>query len=237
MISAANIAHLLVFDRKNLPTLSIDLHVYSKNQQIRLYECVKYQLDNPLTLSDHYPFDVRNTYTHGDMIRKSMITNVSGLQIPIVKRKEDQTFEISSMVPKSNSNPGESTCVLPFKYPGSELVRLYSSERSKSSSVQHDQVLTSENDDWSPYISVINGLIHSDPVHAGFIQSIVRGKKNSSMLFFNISGDYRYCPKKGYHHQHNSIAFIVDVANDSYAIRCKDPSCDNSKLSWTTISR
>jgi hypothetical protein len=237
IISAADIAHLLVLDKRDLPTISIDLHVYSRNQQMRLYECVKYDSDHPLTLSSQHPFDIRKTYTHGEMTRKSMITNVSALRVPIVKQTKDNTLVICSLPARSNRDSEERPITVPFEHPGSEHLRLYSSKRSASSCVRTDHVSTNAGDDWSPYLNVINGLINSDPSHVGSIQSIVKGNKNSNKLFFNISGNYRYCPRKGCHHLHNSVAFIVDVANDTYAIRCKDPSCDNSKLSWTTFFR
>ncbi|CAF4129573.1 unnamed protein product [Rotaria magnacalcarata] len=41
-INIAEIAHLLVLNRQNKWTLAIDINVYSRNQQFRLFDCAKY---------------------------------------------------------------------------------------------------------------------------------------------------------------------------------------------------
>ena len=183
---------------------------YSRNQQMTLYECVKYDSDHPLTLSNQHPFDIRKTYTHGEMRRKSMITNVSTLRVPIVKQTKDHTLVISSLPARSNRDSEARTCAVPFEHPGSEHLRLYSSKPSASSCICIDHVSTNAGDDWSAYINLINGWINSEPSDDGSILSIVKGNKNSNKLFFNLFGNYRYCPRKGCHHLHSSVAFIVD---------------------------
>ena len=40
-ITVAEVAHLLVFNSQNQFTLAIDLSVYSRNQQFRLFDCVR----------------------------------------------------------------------------------------------------------------------------------------------------------------------------------------------------
>ena len=69
----------------------------------------------------------------------------------------------------------------------------------------------------------------------GYIHSCISGTKNNNILFFNISGNYRFCPKKGDHHQNNSVSIIIDTKKLTYAIRCKDVQCDNSVLIWNLI--
>ena len=50
--------------------------------------------------------------------------------------------------------------------------------------------------DSTKYTPFINRLITIDGERLGFIHSIVIGNLRSSKIFYNISGDYRYCPKK-----------------------------------------
>ena len=52
----------------------IDLHVYSKNQQFRLYRCVKYEKNNPLVLCSHYLFATQKDHTDVDILHHSLIT-------------------------------------------------------------------------------------------------------------------------------------------------------------------
>ena len=56
--------------------------------------------------------------------------------------------------------------------------------------------------------------------------------RNTNKLFFNIVDEYQFCPKKGTHHKRNSTVIIIDISNNTYAIRCKDPQCDNTILTW-----
>jgi len=77
--------------------------------------------------------------------------------------------------------------------------------------------------------------ITSDPNHRGYIQSCVRGSKNNHLLFFNISGEYRFCPKINNHHHHNSVSILIDTNRLTYTIRCKDPECNNTLLVWNSI--
>jgi hypothetical protein len=51
MMSAADIAHLLICNKKNEWMLSVDLYVYSKNQQFRLYDSIKTGQNNPLIMT------------------------------------------------------------------------------------------------------------------------------------------------------------------------------------------
>lgn len=87
----------------------------------------------------------------------------------------------------------------------------------------------------APYLSFVQQIITVDHRHIGSVSSIVQGTRNSNKLFFNISGSYRYCPVKRNYHQRSSTSIIIDMSTNCYAIRCKDPKCDNSKLKWNHI--
>lgn len=87
-LSCADAAQLIVLNEQNHWTLCVDLHVYGSNQQFRLYDCVKYQSNNPLNLSLTYPFDQSQPYTKLDILRKSIVTLVEQDQIPMMNFEE-----------------------------------------------------------------------------------------------------------------------------------------------------
>jgi hypothetical protein len=93
--------------------------------------------------------------------------------------------------------------------------------------------LTSTN--FERFIPFINTIITSDPNYIGKIQLCVRGTRNTDKLFFNITSNYRYCDKIQTHHKRNSPAIGIDISNNTYAIRCKNPLCDNTSLVWHPI--
>ncbi|CAF3281141.1 unnamed protein product [Rotaria sp. Silwood2] len=100
---------------------------------------------------------------------------------------------------------------------------------------QQTQIFT--NTIFDVYIPFINRMISQGTKYIGKIQSYVQGDRNNNKLFFNITGGYRFCPKKGTHHERNGTAIIIDISHDTYAIRCKDPCCDNSFLTWHHIDK
>ena len=234
-ISAADIAHLLVNDNRNLPTVSIDLHVYSKNQQIRLYDCVKFESNNPLIRCEQYRFHSTELLSNGGIARKSIITNLSELQLPILKLVGDRGGFTCSKEQYPTEDNGSKQSPDLFEYPGSIFIPRYLSNQRRSIQIKREKPMMHLAFDSTKYSAFINRLINIDAVHSGFIHSIVNGNIRSSKIFYNISGDYRYCPKKGAHHRRNSVAFVIDIVNDTYAIRCKDPNCDNTVLMWEKI--
>ena len=106
-------------------------------------------------------------------------------------------------------------------------------EKNEISSIVCSQESELLNDPiFDAYIPFTNKMIIEDRNHIGKVQSCVQGNRNTNKLFFNISGDFRYCPKIKRHHKRNSIAIIVDTSNDFFAIRCKDVECDKRSLTW-----
>lgn len=85
------------------------------------------------------------------------------------------------------------------------------------------------------YLNFVLTTITKEPMHQGTIHSTVKGKMNPDVIFFNITGKYRYCPQIQGHHRRNSTAILVNRVNDTYAIRCKDPQCNNRTLEWKKI--
>jgi len=111
----------------------------------------------------------------------------------------------------------------------------YKQENENSSMVQIRQPESFHNTIFDKYIPFINKMITQDNNHVGRIHSSVQGNRKTNKLFFNITGNYRFCPKIKTHHKRNSIAIIIDVSNNTFAIRCKDAQCDNTSLTWHFI--
>ena len=51
-------------------------------------------------------------------------------------------------------------------------------------------------DDIKIFISFIENIITCDSFHQDCIHPCIRGTYNKNVLFFNIAGNYKYCPKK-----------------------------------------
>ncbi|CAF4343459.1 unnamed protein product [Rotaria sp. Silwood2] len=75
----------------------------------------------------------------------------------------------------------------------------------------------------------------SDQIHQGYIRSCNRGDKNNNILFFNIGGNYRFCPQIRAHHQNNTTAILIDTKKLTYSIRCTDSQCNNKFLTWNML--
>jgi hypothetical protein len=74
----------------------------------------------------------------------------------------------------------------------------------------------------------VENIIKSDSSHREYILSCLRGNYNKNILFYNIRGTNRYCPKKNAHHHRNTIAIMIDTKNIAYSIRCRDTDYDNT---------
>ncbi|CAF5022767.1 unnamed protein product, partial [Rotaria sp. Silwood1] len=243
-ISIADVAYLIVCNKKKEWSLCVDLNVYSKNQQFRLYDSSKSGLNNPLTTTLDYPFEQSKSYSYFDILHKSLITNINNINVPLLKLKNNHLFttqplplnhELNCNDMKSLCNSLQEDCSRIFQYRGSNLISFYKKEKKILSKHQTQQTPRLFDIVFDNYIPFINSIITQDEKYIGRIQSYAQGSRNTNKLFFNIAGEYRFCPKKGTHHKRNSTAIIVDISNDTYAIRCKDPECDNTFLTWHHI--
>ncbi|CAF3678217.1 unnamed protein product [Rotaria sp. Silwood1] len=243
-ISIADVAYLIVCNKKKEWSLCVDLNVYSKNQQFRLYDSSKSGLNNPLTTTLDYPFEQSKSYSYFDILHKSLITNINNINVPLLKLKNNHLFttqplplnhELNCNDMKSLCNSLQEDCSRIFQYRGSNLISFYKKEKKILSKHQTQQTPRLFDTVFDNYIPFINSIITQGEKYIGRIQSYAQGSRNTNKLFFNIAGEYRFCPKKGTHHKRNSTAIIVDISNDTYAIRCKDPECDNTFLTWHHI--
>jgi hypothetical protein len=244
-ISVADIAHLLIRNKKNEWTIAIDTHVYSKNQQFRLFNCVKYGKNNPLIPSTTYPFDHQSHFLSDDLLRKSLITLIDDDQIPNIYFKNNK-FQINTSFNDSpnlinlkaknftniqliNEHIDNSSFL--FMYTNSNPIQNF----SHSPGIHNVNNIDLNQQDKEIFITFVERIIKSDPCHQGYIHSCVLGMYNKSLIFFNIAGNYRYCPKKNAHHQSNTVAIIINTKNYTYCIRCKDSDCNNTVLAWKKI--
>jgi len=244
-ISVADIAHLLVRNKTNEWTTAIDVHVYSKNQQFRLFNCVKYGKNNPLIPSTTFPFYSQSNLLLSDFLQKSLITFIEDYETPKIYFK-NRKFLFSS----SSSSNFDSIIPISQKFMNIELINQHITNLSfpykdtnintiqNVSHAPHTHTINSidiHEQDIGIFTTFVENIIKSDPSHQGYIHSCVRGTYNNNFLFFNIAGNYRYCPKKNAHHKSNTIAIMINTKNSTYCIRCKDSQCNNSILAWKKI--
>lgn len=203
-VSIADIAYLLVKNTANEWTLAIDTNVYSKNQQFRLFNCVKYGRNNPLIPSTTFPFHYQLQYSFFNLLKKSLITFMDDDQLPKIYLN-GKKFDIKS---SSISNPiatvsyilininllNQHIKQLTFSNPSTNISKCQTpSNMINPNIINH---LNSSVKDIQLFLNFVENIITSEPSHQGYVHSCIRGTYNKDLLFFNIAGNYRYCPKK-----------------------------------------
>ena len=245
-IFIADIAYLLVCNKANKWTVPIDMNVYSKNQQFRLYNSVKYGKSNPLLPSIKFPFKSGDNLSDCDLLQKSIITFIEDENIPKIHFNTNRFLLKHSISCDSISVDSETPSYANIKLINNLIENLHSPtthingygnlNTRKSSDIQKFNHTCLLENDIKIFVDFVENIITTDSSHRCYIHSCVRGSFNKNLLFFNVSGEYRYCPKKRDHHRHNSVAFIIDTKNYIYSIRCKDRECNNSILNWMKIN-
>jgi len=242
-ITVAEMAYLLVLNKQNQLTLAIDLNVYSNNQQFRLFDCVKRGKKNPLLPSTHFPFNNHSNTSYFELLQKSIVTYIKHLEVPVIYLKNNQFVCVFDNGEKSLVAIEYNLICL--KYINTHINNIFTLGRSCisnstlnksniSQAIPHITIDQSQNQ-IQEFTSFVEKLIKSDTHHQGYIRSCIRGNYNKDLLFFNIGGEYRFCPHKGTHHQRNSIAILINTNNHTYNIRCKDADCNNTILLWNKI--
>ena len=242
----ADIAHLFVRNKNNKWTVAIDMNVYSKNQQFRLFNSVKYGKTNPLLPSIKFPFKSGDKLSDCDVLQKSIITFIENENIPIIHFNTDRfllkhstscdSVSIDSKTPNYANIKLINDLIANLHSPTTHMNGYDNLNGKKPSNIQKFNHTCLCENDVKTFVDFVENIITSDLSHRGYIHSCVRGSVNKNLLFFNISGEYRYCPKKQDHHRRNSVAFIIDTKNYIYRIRCKDTECDNTILNWMKIN-
>lgn len=243
-ITISEFAYLLVLNKNNKLTLAIDLNVYSNNQNFRLFDCVKIGKSNALRESTYYQFNNKSDNSYVELIHKSLITFVQGVNVPIVNFKNYEFFK--SSIDKINLQSESNYNCLFFNNLNGHLKNffMFNSKAIINSNLNKLDVTPHANkhisidlntEQLKDFTSFVNKLIKSDKFHEGYIGSCVRGTINNDLLFFNISGNFRFCPYKGTHHRKNTVAILINTKQFTYTIRCKDYDCNNKSLIWKKI--
>ncbi|CAF3940606.1 unnamed protein product [Rotaria sp. Silwood1] len=205
-VSIADIAYLLVKNKSNEWTISIDTNVYSKHQQFRLFNSVKYGKNNPLVPSTIFPFDRQLQYSSSDLLKKSLITFIEDDHISKIYFKNKKFMidlsSISNQIPILSCNFIDINLINQyidpsfFRNPSTNI----NTDRNLAHSI-HVNTITDLNlsvTNIQVLVNFIQHIITSESSHQGYICSCVRGTYNKNILFFffYIAGNYRYCPKK-----------------------------------------
>lgn len=109
ILSASDIAQLLVLDNRDNWTLSIDLNVYNSNQQFRLFDCVKFGCSNPLKLSVEFPFNQTRVHQKFEILRKSLITLFDRDEIFIINTQNEHWLRRLKEIAPTISNSSDKT--------------------------------------------------------------------------------------------------------------------------------
>ncbi|XP_064652326.1 DNA-directed primase/polymerase protein-like [Lineus longissimus] len=198
-IAKSRLEELLVRDRDRNEVLFVDLGVYTKNRNFRLFKSSK--------LGKGYPMEYRQTnyYTVSTPIGRgpveqiyldSMVTNVKFC--PYLRLL---TWEENVRIPlaRRNSNPSCSK-----NEPKAAPLEGYSSSPFP------------EIDEFIASILNIGGIQGSIRRWSYFTQG--------ELLVYEIA-KYRWCENIRRHHKSNNIMFLVDVKNGVYYQKCHDPEC------------
>ncbi len=102
-VSISDIAHLLIRNRTNKWTVAIDISVYSKNQQFRLFNSIKYGKNIPLVPCITFPFDAQSPLSESELLQKSLITFIEDDHIPNIYYTDKKFVLNSSSMTTSNS--------------------------------------------------------------------------------------------------------------------------------------
>jgi hypothetical protein len=222
------------------------MNVHANNQQFRLFNSVKYGENNPLILSKNFPFDKYSQYSSLDILHLSLISCNPSNYLPIISYKNNhfQVNQTSNSLPEFEHRISENMCHinrLNEYLQNFQCVYLIKKKDDiiRNSSyfklIPEHQVTNLFDESTEVFTTFVENLITSDPSHQGYIHSCICGNYNRNILFFNIQGNYRYCPKQKRHHRRNSIAIMIDTIKKIYSIRCKDIECDNTVIEWKSI--
>ncbi|CAF1473112.1 unnamed protein product [Adineta ricciae] len=240
-ISISDAAHILVKNKLNEWKLAVDVNVYGKNQQFRLFNCINYGQNNPLTPCESFSFNRENEYSSSQLLYSSMISLNHNQHVPIISFKNNQfNCETSDYERRKNCDMINRLNDYLKEMLVSDLcersVNILNRIKSDSTPARNCFSQNLFDPTVDKYTMFVHDIIKADPSHRGTILSCRRGDYNRNILFFNIGGNYRYCPKINTHHKRNTVAIMINTENNLYSIRCKDKECDNTVIIWKPIS-
>lgn len=236
-IIVSEFAYLLILDEQKQRRLAIDMNVYNKNQQFRMYQAVKIGKNVSFDCSIEYPFDQQSSWTQPEILEKSLISyNIQNCNLPIFVLIHDH-FDIMFRN-QIDSYIRHEVSITSLQAINNHFNRYFTLQpKSITESPKPINKINFINKINTKIVSFVERLITQDPNYQGYIESYIIGNYDANLLFFNISGNYRFCPIKGDHHKRNSISIIVHKRKFQYAVRCKDTNCSKKNLLWKDINQ
>lgn len=102
-ITVSEMAYLLVMNKQSHRVLASDSNVYSKNQQFRLYDCVKRGQNNFLRQSTNFQLDVSLQKSYNTILENSLITyNINHSNLPVISFERNQFKIIGNNIQPNN---------------------------------------------------------------------------------------------------------------------------------------
>ena len=158
---------------------------------------------NALLPSPIFHFHSHLQYSFSDLLKKSLITFIDNDYISKISFENNKFVIDFSSIP--NSIP-----TLSHNFININLINEYTDclafcnlytilIENTICQIPHNNKINNLHipvDDIQMFIGFIENIITCDPSHQGYIHSCVCGTYNKNLLFLNIAGNYRYCPKK-----------------------------------------
>ncbi|KAF7217970.1 DNA-directed primase/polymerase protein [Nothobranchius furzeri] len=198
-----DLSFLLVKDKDGQHCSFVDLGVYTRNRNFRLYKSSKVGKNAAFTVAEDNEFistSKKGIGVEESVFLASLVCNVSFTGQRILTWDASELNEAKTTAPRcqqeSASNPGSfSSCLA------------------------------------SPYQEVDNFV--STLVHKDGIQGVIRRWSYfaaEQLLLYDIA-KYRWCENVGRFHKSNNIMIVVDLKQEVWYQKCHDPNCRNFRSS------
>ncbi|CAF1581512.1 unnamed protein product [Rotaria magnacalcarata] len=227
-------------------TTGIDRNLYEiiiATNPVKAYIDFEYYVDNNLEMQNHYIgsncclkiFHYLLNFTHHTHYQSENHIDLALEEFLVLEafmqsRTSALTTENKNEVLNSINDHLKHHCIFQNK-----LTPINKSNSLTTISISKNNHNNFQHETAAKFIPFIENIIKSDENHQGYIYTCIPGKYNKNLLFFNLGGNYRYCPKNGSHHRNNPIAILLDTKKLIYTIRCKDSECNNNVLNWISI--
>lgn len=197
------LSFLLVKNKNDQNDLFVDLGVYTKNRNFRLYKSSKVGKNAAFTVAEDNQFAAKpekGMSVEESVFLASLVCNISFTGQRILTWDTPETKEVKTTTPHcqqgSDSNAGTFSGCLSSPYPEVD-----------------NFVLT---------------LVRKDGVQGGIRRWSYFAAEQ--LLLYDIS-KYRWCKNVGRFHKSNNIMIVVDLKEEVWYQKCHDPDCRNFRSS------
>lgn len=198
-----DLSFLLVKNKEGQECLFVDIGVYTKNRNFRLYKSTKVGKNAAFSVAEDNKFIVkpeRSTSADESLFLASLICNVSFTGQRILTWDVPNTKDCETTMPHCKPAPSAAAGLF-----GGYL--------------------------WSPYQEVDNFVL--TVVKKDGIQGSIRRWNyfvSEQLLVYDIA-KYRWCENVGRFHKSNNIMILVDLKEEVWYQKCHDPACKNFRSS------